>query len=289
MIGAAQAHDLRPGAVTLREVAPDVFQVRLVPPLDGAGVRRLDPPELPEGCRYTRPDAVRCAAGLNGDLRMPALARRRVKVLVHVRWLDGRRFEAILREGETRITIADAAFGVGMIRLGVEHILVGIDHLLFVLALALVAGTTRRIAIAVTGFTVAHSLTLAATALGVVHPPGAATELIIAASVLFLAAEAARARPTLTTRHPIAVALLFGGVHGFGFAGALSTLGIPANAMVPTLLAFNIGVELGQIGVLAVALLGARAVGRWVPRRVASYAIGITAGIWTVERAVAWW
>lgn len=296
---AAHAHDLRPGAVALREVTPDVFRLRLTAPLDGARVQRFVPPTLPDGCQFADAETVRCAAGLRGALVMPDLARRRVKVVVHVRWLDGRRFEAVLREGETTVrlpTLARAgSHGLGAVWLGVDHILTGWDHLAFVLALALIAGSLRRVAIAITGFTVAHSLTLAATALGWVRPPGPAAELIIAASVLLLAAEAARQRDTLTRRHPVVVSLVFGLVHGVGFAGALTSLAIPRDALLSTLLAFNLGVELGQLAVLGAALVLAALARRLLrggllhARRIAAYAIGVPAGVWTVQRAVEWW
>jgi len=291
----AAAHDLRPGAVALREVAPHVFALRLVTPMDGADDRSLERPELPDGCAY-EVARVRCDGELAGPLRLPSLAGRRVKVVVHVTWRDGRRFETLLREGETTAVIEPGARStLDYLWLGVEHILGGLDHLLFVLALALVARAPRRVAIAVTGFTVAHSLTLAATALGVLAPPRAATELVIAASVLLLAAEAARDRETLTARRPWVVALAFGLVHGFGFAGALAELGLPADGIVPALLGFNAGVELGQLVVLGVAFAVARPLARALgearratARRVAPYALGLPAGVWTVERAAAW-
>ena len=113
--------------------------------------------------------------------------------------------------------------------------------------------------------------------------------VVIAASVLLLAAEAARGRDTLTTRHPVGVAFVFGLVHGFGFAGALTELTLPEASLLGTVLTFNLGVEVGQLGVLAGAMLVARALGRWVPKTLVAYVIGIPAGVWTVERAVAWW
>jgi hydrogenase/urease accessory protein HupE len=291
LLSVAWAHDLRPGAIALRETAPNVFQMQLIPPLDGGGRIRLDPPELPDGCRYTTPIEVRCANGLQGAMRLPRLARRRVKVVVHVRWLDGRRVEVLLREGETRAQLDTPRLGWAAVELGITHIWQGWDHLGFVLMLALIAGTPRRIAIAVTGFTVAHSLTLGATVLGLVHPPGPATELIIALSVLLVAAEAARGRETLASRYPALVAGLFGAVHGFGFAGILASLEIPAEALPTTLLAFNLGVELGQLGVLAIALGGARLVGKRIPhgRRLVAYGVGVPAAVWTIQRGLVWW
>jgi len=180
--------------------------------------------------------------------------------------------------------------------LGVELILLGFDHLLFVLGLALVARHPRRVIIAISGFTLAHSLTLVASSLGWIHAPSAATELVIAASIVLLAGEAARGHETLAHRHPWLIALVFGLVHGLGFAGALASIGLPENDVVWALLAFNVGVEVGQLCVLGVALALAIVVlkrfdhqRQHTLRRVAAYALGLPAGAWTVGRMIQWW
>lgn len=323
----ASAHDLRPGVVAFeQDVGPGTdgsaaagatrWRMRVVPPKDGAALPVVLRPVLPPGCAASGSGqvvTVRCEGALAGPLGLPSLAGRRVKVLVSVegRGEDGpHTWHQLLREGQATVVLPGAAspaghdrqagwFGAGFFGLGVEHILGGIDHLLFVLALALLARGLRRVAIAVTGFTVAHSITLAAASLGLVHPPGAATELVIALSVLFLAAEAARSlrapagEPTLAARQPVLVALLFGLVHGFGFAGALGELGLPEDALLSSLLEFNLGVEAGQLGVLAAATALAWTVGRrlpnptWAARAVASV-IGVVAAAWCWERGFAW-
>ena len=293
------AHDLRPGAVALREVEPGRFAVRLTPPQDGSEGRFVLAPELPDGCAYGV-DGVVCQGRLAGELRIPALAERRVKVVVHITWLDGRSWQGMLREGESRVVVDPSPEGAGpfidYLRLGIEHLLFGVDHLLFVLGLALVAGDPRRVTVAATGFTVAHSLTLAAAALGLLVAPPAATELVIAASILLLAAEATHDRPTWTRQYPWAVAFVFGLVHGFGFAGALAELGLPSGGALLALLAFNLGVEVGQLAVLALAFGAVAALRRVAsPRQLelargwAPYALGLPAGLWVVERAAIWW
>ena len=300
----ASAHDVRPGALALRELEPGRYGVRVTPPMDG-GRGQIDLlPELPGACAY-QVDGVTCDGDLAGTLTIPALAERRVKVMVHVQWLDGARFEALLREGESTVDVtrpaADApppsasALASDWFVLGVEHIVFGYDHLLFVLGLALVARRLGRVALAITGFTVAHSVTLVSAALGWVVAPSASVELIIAASILLLAHEAATDRDTLTRRMPWAVALGFGLIHGFGFAGAIGDLGLPREHTLVALLTFNLGVEVGQLAVLAVALLVAWITTRltrspWPARlRVASaWAIGLVAGVWTIDRAARW-
>jgi hypothetical protein len=206
--------------------------------------------------------------------------------------------------------------------LGIEHILLGTDHLLFVLALLLLVHGVARLVATITAFTVAHSITLAAATLGIVNVPSAPVEATIALSILFVATElargvlrsgnrggsgfsrdsgeiAAKAAPTeeqpvrtLTMRFPWIVAFAFGLLHGFGFAGALSEVGLPARAIPPALLFFNVGVELGQLAFIAVVFAGAWVLRRamleppvWAPR-VAAYVIGSVAAFWVFERTV---
>lgn len=141
----------------------------------------------------------------------------------------------------------------GWVALGVKHIFEGIDHLAFLLALLLVGGTLRRVLVMVTAFTVAHSLTLGATALGfIVLDAGLArwVEALIALSIIHVAVENLVLRQH---RHRALLTFLFGLVHGFGFASVLASYGL-GDAVVSGLLGFNLGVELGQAVVVAVLL-----------------------------------
>ena len=120
------------------------------------------------------------------------------------------------------------------LRLGIEHILFGFDHLLFVLALVILIGDWRRVALTVTAFTIAHSITLAAATLGFVNVPRPPVEAAIALSIVLVAVEivnARRGRPSLAARWPWLVAFCFGLLHGFGFAGALAEVGLPHHAI----------------------------------------------------------
>ena len=140
--------------------------------------------------------------------------------------------------------------------LGVEHILGGIDHLLFVLALLLLVKNKWLLLKTITAFTIAHSITLASAVLGFVQVPSAPVEAVIALSILFLASELAHGRhgkERLTERYPWVVAFTFGLLHGFGFAGALSAVGLPQNEIPLALFQFNVGVEIGQLMFVAVA------------------------------------
>lgn len=177
--------------------------------------------------------------------------------------------------------------------LGVEHILTGYDHLLFVIALVLLLGRPWVVIKAATAFTVAHSLTLAGTTLGLFGLAQAPVEALVALSIVFLAVEIVKQRegaPRLSERIPWAIAFFFGLIHGFGFAGALREIGLPESDVPISLLTFNVGVELGQLAIIAAVLAILALLRRHAPdlRRpatiAATYAIGTVASFWFIER-----
>lgn len=177
--------------------------------------------------------------------------------------------------------------------LGVEHILEGWDHLLFVIALVLLVVKGWAVVKAATAFTIAHSITLAAVTLGFAGLPQRPVEALIALSIVFLAVELARGtRETLTRRLPWLVAFVFGLLHGFGFAGALREIGLPEGEVPAALVSFNLGVEAGQLLVIAAVLAIRFVVLKTRPRfepplvRVATYGIGIIGAYWLIDRVV---
>ena len=180
--------------------------------------------------------------------------------------------------------------------LGVHHILVGIDHLLYILAMLFLVKGWRRIVLTMSAFTMTHSLTLTAAALGWIHVPQPPVEACIALSIVFVAREivqARRGRPGLTARWPWVVSFSFGLMHGFGFAGALAEVGLPERAIPVALLLFNVGVEIGQLlfvaaalGVFALLAKSAKAWPRWA-EALPPYAIGAVAMFWVMERMAA--
>ncbi len=203
------------------------------------------------------------------------------------------------RPESTRIPIADN-FTTGQvvleyISLGTRHILGGFDHLLFVTCLMLMAGGLKRLLIMVTGFTVGHSLTLILATLGLMRIPVLAVEPVIALSLVFVAAELLRRhKNTWAWRYPLLMAACFGLLHGLGFASAISALGLPENEVFTALLAFNLGVELGQVAfVMAMMVLigcyslvsGIRmASGVRALSSVLAWPMGGLAGFWFFER-----
>jgi hypothetical protein len=176
-------------------------------------------------------------------------------------------------------------------QLGVEHILGGYDHLLFVIGLLFLVGFRRRLIWTVTAFTLAHSITLVLSTLGWVTLRSAPVEATIALSILLVVGEGLRRESTLSQRWPALVAFLFGLVHGLGFAGALQQIGLPENHLWVALLTFNLGVEAGQLLVIALAFALVRPLAAWRPlaqaRAPALYAMGSVAAYWTWGRVAA--
>jgi hydrogenase/urease accessory protein HupE len=236
--------------------------------------------------------------GLEGwEVAVHGLQTTMVDVLVRVAFVDGRVVTRLLRPEAPSFVLGKADAGPpagGYFVLGVEHILLGIDHLLFVLALVLIVRGAGPLVKTITAFTVAHSITLGLATLGVVHVPSAPVEAVIALSIVFVASEILRrGERGLTERAPWLVAGSFGLLHGFGFAGALSQVGLPLNDIPLALLFFNLGVEAGQLAFVAVTLgvipsLSRVRLPEWAPL-LPPYAIGGVAMFWVIQRTASIW
>jgi hypothetical protein len=315
LVAPAQAHEVRPALLQLTEVEPDRFETLWRIPARGQLVLSIAPryPETcqesgvatvsEDGARSERRGELLCAGGLSGaSIEIEGLQRLRTDVLVRVDYLNGGtetlratpEVPEVLLSGKKSLSEVARAYTV----LGVEHILLGIDHLLFVLALLLLVSGWRALIGTITAFTLAHSITLSGATLGFVSAPSGLIEALIALSIVFVAAEALhkmRGQQSLTTRRPWLIAFAFGLLHGFGFAGALSEVGLPSEAIPAALLFFNVGVELGQVLFVIGLIMLARALQAIAspslrPLRIASsYVIGSLAGFWTVERVLALW
>jgi hydrogenase/urease accessory protein HupE len=311
----APAHPLAPALLELRETAPAQYETLWRTSVLRARGVNLEPLP-PAGCRADTPQPAQlegrdalvlrgrldCSpAGLAGKtLHIAGLDRSNINVIVQWRPLLGEPRRVLLDAAQPSYTVpapgtAAPVFG-RYLGLGIEHLLLGPDHLLFVAGLVLLVRGARRLLLTVTAFTLGHSLTLALAVLGLVRVNPALTELGIAASLLWLALDAVRpaTRPGLFARRPALLAISFGLLHGLGFAGALSAVGLPAGEIALALLAFNLGIELGQIGVIA-SLLALAALWRTPPpplarlaRRAPAYLIGALAVYWCLERGTAW-
>jgi hydrogenase/urease accessory protein HupE len=309
----AAADTLRPAYVEFTQATAHDWQLVWRLPVQADLTPHIRP-ILPRGCTIVEPPErqltamslvnrarARCSAPVAGRrIGMRGLELAQTDVIVRVAPL-GRPAQTLrLTPARPMATIAAKAgrwqVATSYFWIGVEHIVFGYDHLLFVLAFVLLLDGVGRIAVAVTAFTVAHSLTLAGTTLGLIGLPAAPVESVIALSIIFLAVEILKktpGEPRLSERAPWIVALAFGLLHGFGFAGALSAIGLPEGEVPMALFAFNVGVEVGQIAmvlaasvVLALLRNFATAAAPHVVR-LCAYAIGTVAGIWFVERLFA--
>jgi len=308
----ARADDMRPGYLEWSEGTPGHWKVTWKAPLLG-GLATRARPLLPEGCRIEQSRRrfegpamvetfrVACAEPLAGrELGLVGLERGFTDALLRVAPRGGGVQAARLTADAPRAPVAvkpsRSEVGWTYLKLGVQHILFGFDHLLFVVALVLLIGGMRRIVATVTAFTLAHSLTLALTTLGVVAVARKPVEVCIALSIVLVAREVLRppdAAPTLARRAPALIAFAFGLLHGFGFAAALAEIGLPTGEIPLALFTFNLGVEIGQLVIVGATLLALAALRRApavVERRTVAasgYAIGALASAWLIERVVA--
>jgi hydrogenase/urease accessory protein HupE len=296
------AHEFRAGVLSLDEQSAGVFAVQWRAPFDGKRRELMQVrPAFPEHCKLDGSQLDCGDAGLEGAIVLSGLEQRRVDVVVRVKFRTGATQTHVLHGQDNMAEIERGPSTVGetgatviaYVVLGVEHILMGWDHLLFVLGLVVLVTFRRSLVWTVTGFTVAHSLTLASSVVGLYALPQAPVEAVIALSILLLAVEISRNQDSLTRRAPAAVAFGFGLVHGFGFSGALREIGLAPDQIPASLLGFNLGVELGQLAVIAACYI----VWRVAPiakrartlRVVAAYAMGSIAAFWAIERIVGFW
>ena len=311
--GVARAHENLPAYLELREQKPAIYRVLWkTPAIEGAPAAIAF--TTPVGCRalaeetapptpgsIARVWTMECSGGLAGKrIEVLGLPLTLLDVLVRVRLLDGSSTSHILRPSEPAFVVASArgshADMWSHLRLGVEHILYGVDHLFFVLGLLLIVRGASLLFKTISAFTIAHTLTLALATFGIVRIPVAPTEAVIALSIVFLGSELAlyrRGQVGLTYRSPWVVAFAFGLLHGFGFAGTLSRIGIPSAEIPAALLLFNCGVELGQLAFVIAFLTLVQSLRQlelrwpsWMEEAV-PYAFGGTAALWFIQRCAA--
>lgn len=310
----ALAHEVRPASLEISQSGTDSYRilwkqptlgdraVRLVPHISNGWLERAPEDQYAAAGFLIRTWNIRAAAGetlAGSTIAIEGLQHTITDVLVRIQLRDDRKMEVILRPEDPQFQVSTqaraAAVPVFFIH-GIEHILAGFDHLLFVLGLLLIVRDRRMLLKAVTAFTVAHSITLAAAMVANVSLPGALVETLIALSILFLGLEVLRAhngKSSVTIRHPWAVAFFFGLFHGMGFAGGLASLGFAANDLLAALVFFNLGVEAGQLAFIAVVLAIARSlsllrIDRPVLRVIVpAYVVGIAGAYWSFQTGTA--
>lgn len=296
-----RAHSVDSSTLTLTEVAAGKFAIKWQTTASTLKDLR-EPAHYPTSCRK-RGELLDCGPlGLVGTIEFPWLEGGDSRLMVLIDWANGSRLLRVVDSRAPRLTVYGIPPSAGLrflepiardyTRLGIEHILTGFDHLMFVLAITILVRNRRALIAAITAFTLAHSLTLAATVLGWLWLPSAAVETTIALSIVLACAECLRPSDSLAHRAPWLVTFAFGLLHGMGFASALLETGLPERHVPSALLFFNVGVELGQLAAIAVFL----AVGSLVKRsqrmpawslRAFVYAMGTTAAYWSLERGLA--
>lgn len=314
LLSPAQAHEMRPAYLELRETKAETYDVLWKVPGRGDNMRLGLYVEFPADCKnvtepigamlnnaLTERWTIQRAGGITGGtIHIAGLTATMTDVLVRVERLDGTTQITRLTPSAPSFVVAAAPNALEVARtysvLGVEHILLGIDHLLFILALLIITKGGWKLVKTVTAFTVSHSLTLTAATLGWVNVPPPPVEAVIALSIVFVAVEIVRqqrGKEGITARYPWIVAFSFGLMHGLGFAGALSEVGLPAGHIPNALLFFSIGVEAGHLlfvaAVLAFSALIRRIpipIPRWA-ELVPPYAIGGVAMFWVFQRIAA--
>ena len=304
------AHEVRPAYLEVHQTGAETYDALWKVP--GQGDLRFGLyVELPATCTnvseiqgsmgngsFTERWTVICTGGLSSrTIHIAGLSRTVVDVLVRFERLDG-------SKQITRLTPSSPSFVVEAspgrfevvatyLKLGVEHIMLGADHLLFVLGLLLIVKDRWMLLKTITAFTVAHSITLAIATFGYASAPVLPLNAAIALSILFLGPEIARSwrgETSFTIEHPWVVAFCFGLLHGFGFASALTSAGLPRADLPLALLNFNVGVEIGQLSFVFLILLLERSFRilevrwpRWV-ELVPGYTVGTLGAFWTIQR-----
>lgn len=316
-----QADEYRPAYLEFEQISDNAFKMLWKVPAKGKNqrlslyvhlpndvVQSSDPISTFVGSAYIERSTISRQGGLAGvKVSVYGLQQLATDVLVRIQRLDGSSETARLNASATSFVVKGAAQFWDVVHtyfvFGVEHILGGFDHLLFVACLIFIAGTWQRILVTITGFTVAHSITLVLAAIDLVHLPAAPIEAAIALSIVFLAREIVLdRRDTLTWRYPVAVAASFGLLHGFGFASALSEIGLPQAEIPAALLMFNIGVELGQIAFVAGMIFVFWLITQclkiikkgslyWLSsvEKSLAYCVGTITMFWTIERIAGFW
>lgn len=318
---AAFADEYRPAYLELNQIGTEVYDVLWKVPARGQDERLSLNVVFPANVQmiekkralfvrrsYIEYSTISRTGGLTGArIQIKGLEGVSTDVLVRIQRLDGTSETARLNAASTSFTVNGSASFYDVLKtylvFGIEHILGGYDHLLFIACLIFIAGTWRRILVTITGFTIAHSITLTLAALNLVRLPIPPIEATIALSIVFLAREIALdRRDTLTWRYPIAISAGFGLLHGFGFASALKDIGLPQTEIPIALLAFNVGVEIGQLLFVLAILAGFTMISiclslfnpaseNWLAKieKPLAYCVGAITIIWTIERVAGFW
>ena len=258
------SHEFSPAHLIIEEDADFKYEVTWMYPIRNLGPVNLT---LPNDCQSNSLEtfqeskylsekiSLQCSDSIKGkDIFIEGLSILN-DALVTIKFLDGDRYEGLVSVKDSKLTIPQElqVFPTGYFMLGVEHLIGGPDHLLFVFGLLFIVFGWQNLIKTITAFTLAHSVTLGLSVLEIVSLPSATIEALIALTIIYLALEIKDERDNKNT--PWLMAFGFGLLHGFGFAGALSEIGIANEQLLLSLLFFNIGIEIGQLIMIPLFLI----------------------------------
>lgn len=307
----ASAHRFAPSLLEIRQLSETSFNATWKTPIQKVSAVPMEPvfpesceivsssPWIQEGTGVLMQMDLDCAEGLvEKTLSVSGLGDNQSSALLRLHLAQDVFHQAVFTAAEPQYVVPAEGTAGSVTRdyvvLGAEHIWEGPDHLLFVMGLLFLVGWNRRLILTVTAFTVGHSVTLAMVTLGLFDYPVALVEFMIALSIYVLAVELARedgGGPLW--RQPWWLAAGFGLLHGMGFAGALAETGLPQSNVPLALLAFNIGIELGQLAFIGLlVLLFVAGVRLWGEHRLRAlrllpiYVLGGLSAMWCIERGL---
>ena len=297
LVSSVFSHEFSPAHLIIEEDTDFKYEVTWMYP-----VRNLGPVNLilPNDCQSNSLESfkeskylsekisLQCKDSIKGkDIFIKGLSILN-DALVTIKFLDGERYEGLISVKDSKLTIPQEVqvFPTGYFMLGVEHLVGGPDHLLFVFGLLFIVFGWQNLIKTITAFTLAHSITLGLSVLEIVSLPSVTIEALIALTIIYLALEIKDERGNKNT--PWLMAFGFGLLHGFGFAGALSEIGIKNEQLLLSLLFFNVGIEIGQLIMIPLFLISI-----WLLQKIkfnfsitklSSYAIGGMGSFWLIER-----
>lgn len=302
------ADEVRPAYLQITEVQDNdatYFEVLWKQPAVSQGRLAIDP-VFPEGCdlQDQAPPEITPSALVHrwitdcdlteGLIHISGLSVTLTDVMVRFNKANGDTANYLLRPENPSLDLSSNSVAtISYLVIGVEHLLSGIDHVLFIIGLVLFIREPWALLKTITAFTIAHSVTLALSILGWVSLKQGPVEAVIALSILFLARELLQEesqRSRLTLGRPWVMASLFGLLHGLGFAGALRAVGLPEDTLWLSLLLFNVGIELGQLMIVAALLALGWIAGKFTDTatlsRISAYGMGCMAAFWTIDRTL---
>ena len=296
----AHGHEVRPALLSVTQTSDSAYDLVFKQPQVQGRFLNLS---VESNCELTRQDARTSSAALQESfsmscteqlsfLEIKGLEKTLIDTMITIDSLDGERSSYLVNGRAPRVDTTRGASTPVYFVLGMEHLFFGIDHVLFVLLLLyLVKGFTNLVKV-ITSFTVAHSITLGLSAFNLVSVSQGPVEALIALSIILLAAEALGRKESLIHRWPWLITFIFGLLHGLGFAGALSEIGLPPSSAILALFLFNIGIEVAQIAIICAALALIYLASK-LPRQLPSaavtlpvYLVGGLSTYWFIDRSL---